>query len=1373
MGVGNFGISPTQLANSAFTKQASELEQRIVEKDTNRKDIQRVGGNVAAYNNAKRDFRTAHVVNKQLSSTLDSMIGASNSLTEIKSKLQSIQSIVQDSIDGNITNLDQAQEDINAFVSEIEEIISKTEYKNKKLFDGNFEISTLKDIDVSTLSLDFRNTETGTVAPPPALPGAGSLSISDAIYGPTGQGVAINDNYRFVKNTTFGTLNEIGNDGDYGVAINDNYIVEGYNEYIQEDIEIATLGIRIYDRTNGSLVVNITDDRLGKDVLGSNIAINENDQIIVASEEAGVDQSGGVVLVDGFSPMGGLGTVTQLLDTTGAAWDPSSPIQVEISNGYAVAYTDGGADNSQELLVWDLTDTGADLAKADYDFSYNNTPVNGSGGADVAINGDQLIVGGSYSNGDGFAQIYDLNNGTLGRRFELKADNDGIDFGQNVEFSNDGTQAIIAAGTEDRIFNISDGSLAMTINHFGFEKRSNYVIDGNILYISVAGTDLLNPRILAYDITSENLEEGPIEMQRTYRDDAEFDVYNGSLAVVRKNQQIDYLHDIEVIDLINDGSTTVNNDNYRFVKNTTFGTLNEIGNDGDYGVAINDNYIVEGYNEYIQEDIEIATLGIRIYDRTNGSLVVNITDDRLGKDVLGSNIAINENDQIIVASEEAGVDQSGGVVLVDGFSPMGGLGTVTQLLDTTGAAWDPSSPIQVEISNGYAVAYTDGGADNSQELLVWDLTDTGADLAKADYDFSYNNTPVNGSGGADVAINGDQLIVGGSYSNGDGFAQIYDLNNGTLGRRFELKADNDGIDFGQNVEFSNDGTQAIIAAGTEDRIFNISDGSLAMTINHFGFEKRSNYVIDGNILYISVAGTDLLNPRILAYDITSENLEEGPIEMQRTYRDDAEFDVYNGSLAVVRKNQQIDYLHDIEVIDLINDGSTTVNEDNFGEEVVMTSRYIAVGTPGYDSSPYIDDKVGAVNIYDRLSGNLVTTIQGYDAVNPIAMAGDTLAIGTATGVKFFDLLNNGNPIGTLGNGFNVTSLTMTDEYIAWGNENYPTIRFTDNDGNFDGRLGNTVGVTGNFGVTMALDGSNLIVGDTDNGNIKVVDLSISGVSPTIATISGLNLTADSQVDISGTNIAISNVNGQDIQIYDISEGLGFEALSRTITAPPGSVKFGNSIDLDGDKLAVGDARFNGNSGIAYLYDINSGTILDSVVPSVAGDGLSFFGSDVSLLGDDLAVGVIRGLDAFSNEQAGYVSLYNFTSDGSLLNPYDENPSSLVTGNGLELNIYSQQAGTLGAGTFTSLADISVSMTTASLGGQTNLGTYEDIYSIDQMISNLDGMQALIDSQIGELTTLTTNADTIEQLTKDTLDLYANILPDSQIADPNIALNLLP
>ena len=49
MGVGNFGVSPSQLANTAFTRQANNLEQRIVERDTNRKDVQHVGGDITAY----------------------------------------------------------------------------------------------------------------------------------------------------------------------------------------------------------------------------------------------------------------------------------------------------------------------------------------------------------------------------------------------------------------------------------------------------------------------------------------------------------------------------------------------------------------------------------------------------------------------------------------------------------------------------------------------------------------------------------------------------------------------------------------------------------------------------------------------------------------------------------------------------------------------------------------------------------------------------------------------------------------------------------------------------------------------------------------------------------------------------------------------------------------------------------------------------------------------------------------------------------------------------------------------------------------------------------------------------------------------------
>ena len=78
--------------------------------------------------------------------------------------------------------------------------------------------------------------------------------------------------------------------------------------------------------------------------------------------------------------------------------------------------------------------------------------------------------------------------------------------------------------------------------------------------------------------------------------------------------------------------------------------------------------------------------------------------------------------------------------------------------------------------------------------------------------------------------------------------------------------------------------------------------------------------------------------------------------------------------------------------------------------------------------------------------------------------------------------------------------------------------------------------------------------------------------------------------------------------------------------------------------------------------------------------------------------------------------------------------------GLEIDIFSQEAGTLGAGTFSSLADISVSLNIASAGGQTNLATYEDIYSLDQMISNLGTMKTLIDTKVSELTSLGDGAE---------------------------------
>ena len=832
---------------------------------------------------AETNYRAALAVNRQLSNSLDGMIDASTSLDDIKSKLEGIQSIVQGAIDGSIADLDQAQEDINTFVNDIQAIVSTTELNDQEVFGGNFETSSLKNINVTTLDINFRNQEAGFIAPPPVappLPSSGGLVLNNTFSGPTGQGAV--DQLELISDAAFTPITEGGTARQLGVGINANYVVSA-----SEDVGNNTL--QIHDRS-GNLVVDITAAQLGINDVAA-IAINDNNQIVAAGSD-------GVVLIEGFST-GSPGTITRLQDTTSTNYDPNPPgghghaNNVQISNNY-IAVGNTGFGSSQELVVWDLNDTGADLATAEYDFSYTNNPALGAGGIDLAINGDTLLVGGIYASGNGFAQAYDLSAGTAATRFEITDDNAGTIFGQYVELTSDGSQAIVAGGTETRIFDVATGNLTGTIDH-------------------------------------------------------------------------------------------------------------------------------------------------------------------------------------------------------------------------------------------------------------------------------------------------------------------------------------------------------------------------GQALSHLGLNQRSvvDYEVDGDKLYISGGSSgSAANSRILTYDLNSYTLENS-ISPGVIF---TPLDSHNGSL--VTRTNQISNDHNLEVFDLTTIG-TTANEDEFGDKVFMTDRYLAVGTPGYDSSPTLDDNIGAISIYDRLSGNLVTTIEGYEVDRPIAIAGDTLAVGRDYGIEMFDLSNGGASLGTMADTYReVTSIAISDNFIAWSNDVYGEFSFTENDGSFDGSDGTTIFGSGNYGINMSIDGNNLVVADTSSGTsvVDVIDLS---TSTTIASISGLNLESTTQVDISGNAVAISNVDSANVQVYDIGGGLGNESLIQTITAPPGSAVFGDSIDLDNGRIAVGDERFNGNAGAAYLFDVNSGTLMDTIIGSGDGDGFNFLGSDVSLVGDSLAVGSRRGIDGFTGEQAGNVALYNYSGSGATENPYVADPLSVI------------------------------------------------------------------------------------------------------------------
>ena len=63
---------------------------------------------------------------------------------------------------------------------------------------------------------------------------------------------------------------------------------------------------------------------------------------------------------------------------------------------------------------------------------------------------------------------------------------------------------------------------------------------------------------------------------------------------------------------------------------------------------------------------------------------------------------------------------------------------------------------------------------------------------------------------------------------------------------------------------------------------------------------------------------------------------------------------------------------------------------------------------------------------------------------------------------------------------------------------------------------------------------------------------------------------------------------------------------------------------------------------------------------------------------------------------------------------------------------SNEAVSLAARTFEALADISLSETLASLSGETNLATEEDLYDIGQMLANLKTMRDTLSDSMEEV-----------------------------------------
>jgi hypothetical protein len=196
-----------------------------------------------------------------------------------------------------------------------------------------------------------------------------------------------------------------------------------------------------------------------------------------------------------------------------------------------------------------------------------------------------------------------------------------------------------------------------------------------------------------------------------------------------------------------------------------------------------------------------------------------------------------------------------------------------------------------------------------------------------------------------------------------------------------------------------------------------------------------------------------------------------------------------------------------------------------------------------------------------------------------------------------------------------------------------------------------------FGSSVSLSGDTLAVGaeldddnGSDSGSVYVYTRSVglwSEQQKLTASDGAPNDRFGQSVSLSGDTLAVS-ANGDDdnglgsgsVYVYTRSVGLWSEQQKLTASDGAPNDQFGYSVSLSGDTLAVGaylDDDNGLNSGSVYVYTRSGGLWTEqaklAALDAAASDQ---FGYSVSLSGDTLAVGAIADDDNGSNSGSVYV-----------------------------------------------------------------------------------------------------------------------------------------
>tara|TARA_B100001057_G_scaffold295944_1_gene296050 strand:- start:2047 stop:6960 length:4914 start_codon:yes stop_codon:yes gene_type:complete len=645
----------------------------------------------------------------------------------------------------------------------------------------------------------------------------------------------------------------------------------------------------------------------------------------------------------------------------------------------------------------------------------------------------------------------------------------------------------------------------------------------------------------------------------------------------------------------------------------------------------------------------LQTGSVYVYD-LDGSNEVKITaSDAQQGDQFGRDVATG-NDKIVVGAykEDTRGDAAGKAYIYDLD------GTNEVILCPTDLSAGDNFGVAVAAGNNKVAVGANAQSDYDGAVYVYDLDGTN----------EVKITPSAGAGnsfGRSVVIGHNKLAVGAEGNGGAGAVCVYDL----------------------------DGTNEVIITGsdsTPNARFGSYEQSLAIGENKIvvgasqqtgpgGVDSgQNNY---GAVYVYDLDGTNEV--KITASDAGTEHdyfgwsvaVGESKIAVGARFQDSA---VNNGGKVYL---YDLDGSNEIQIV-----ASDPDVDDNFGFDVAIANGKVIVGSN--------DDKTGANNgavyVYDLDGSNEVKVLASDGAISDLF--GQSIAVPTVAGVTSSGSSSSsstpvdwspltliqtaGKSVHTITGGTTGESdlaVDMTETYTVLGVDKaysgYGSAYIIDTvSGNVTATINNPNPLTsGSFARrnSVGTDGVHVVLGNRDQDEVYVYNMS----GQIQRTISGPDSGAmfGHSVKIDGDYIVVGGYNQDKAYICSTSTG----AVLYTLTNPNvyGSTpdQFGQVVDISGNFMVVStveeDAADGSNSGVAYVYTVDAGSLLHTFVnPNAHGtSALDNFGIDCALDGNYLVVGAFGESDAAVGSGSGKAYFYNVAT-GTLLHTIDNpNPDS--------------------------------------------------------------------------------------------------------------------